>query len=117
MVKKVKRRVLLPHKTNRPSITGRASRTQLRIIVSVLFGSGLLLTFSVNLNTMIEAIAYTALALAYSHPKSKLKDKFPLKTAVTAAGGALLSILGGTSVSNNSLAVVYAASLFFSCFF
>jgi 4-hydroxybenzoate polyprenyltransferase len=105
------------NKTNRPSITGRASRTQLRIIVSVLFGSGLLLTFSINLNTMIVAIAYTALALAYSHPKSKLKDKFPLKTAVTAAGGALLSILGGTSVSNNSLAVVYAASLFFSCFF
>ncbi len=73
------------NKTNRPSITGRASRTQIRIIVSVLFGSGLLLTFSINLNTMIVAIAYTALALAYSHPKSKLKDKFPLKTAVTAS--------------------------------
>lgn len=47
----------------------------------------------------------------------KLKDKFPLKTIVTASGGALASVLGGIIViSNDNTNYILAFSFFLSWF-
>jgi geranylgeranylglycerol-phosphate geranylgeranyltransferase len=119
------------NKTNRPSVTGKATRRQLIRIVFVLNGIALLLTSSASLYALYISVLFITLGIAYSHPKLKLKDKFPLKTVVTAAGAGLLSLLGGTAAltttmnsnynSNNFfssfLPVTYAALFFFSFFF
>ena len=97
------------NKTNRPSVTGKATKRQLVIMVSILNGAALFLvalaTISashiiiINIYPLFISICFIAIGVAYSHPKSNLKDKFPLKTIVTAAGAALLSLLGGTAAS------------------
>lgn len=96
------------NKTNRPSVTGKATKRQLVIMVSILNGAALFLvalaTISashviINIYPLFISICFIAIGVAYSHPKSNLKDKFPLKTLVTAAGAALLSLLGGTAAS------------------
>lgn len=121
------------NKTNRPSVTGKTTRKQLVIIVSILNAIALLLTSFVNLYSLFISITFIALGVAYSHPKLNLKDKFPLKTVITAAGAGLLSLLGGSAAAplittngnyydNNicsplSLPTIYAALFFFAFFF
>ena len=114
--------------TKRPSVTGRANKKQLIILVSFLNTVALLLAASINLSTLLVASSFTVIGIAYSHPKINLKNKFPLKTVVTAAGAALLSLLGGTSAvaaSDNigspspplHIPVLYVAFSFFAFFF
>ena len=69
------------------------------------------------MNTVFIAMTFAVLCIAYSHPKINLKDKFSLKTVITAVGAGLSSLLGGIAVSNTSLPVIYAALLFFAFFF
>ena len=120
------------NKTNRPSVTGKSTRKQLIIIVSVLNGTAFLLVSSMGLYTICISVLFITLGIAYSHPKLNLKHKFPLKTVVTAAGAGLLSLLGGVaaittttyaSYDNNTfffsslLPIIYAALFFFAFFF
>lgn len=120
------------NKTNRPTVAGKATEKQLRVIVLILNGTALLLAFSVGLYELYISVLFITLGFAYSHPRSNLKDKFPLKTVITAAGAALLSLLGGTAaftatttssyndnnfLSSHFLPVGYAALFFFSFFF
>jgi geranylgeranylglycerol-phosphate geranylgeranyltransferase len=114
------------NKTNRPSVTGKATKRQLIIIVSVLNGIALLLTYFAGLNALCVSVLFIALGIAYSHPSLNLKDRFPLKTVVTATGAGLLSLLGGTAAltatnssfsSSSMLPIVYAALFFFAFFF
>ena len=120
------------NKTNRPSVTGKSTRKQLIVIVSVLNGTALLLVSSMGLYSIFISVLFISLGIAYSHPKLNLKHKFPLKTVVTAAGAGLLSLLGGVaaittttdaSYDNNTfffsslLPIIYAALFFFAFFF
>jgi geranylgeranylglycerol-phosphate geranylgeranyltransferase len=117
------------NKTNRPSVTGKSTRKQLIITVSVLNGTALLLACSMGPYTTCISVLFITLGIAYSHPKLNLKHKFPLKTVVTAAGAGLLSLLGGVattthaSYDNNTfffsslLPIIYAAFFFFAFFF
>jgi geranylgeranylglycerol-phosphate geranylgeranyltransferase len=120
------------NKTNRPSVTGKATKRQLIIIVSILNGVALILTSFAGLNAIWISVLFITLGIAYSHRSLNLKDKFPLKTIITAAGAGLLSLLGGTAAltitnsnddGNNSfsflsmLPIVYAALFFFAFFF
>ncbi len=67
----------------------------------------ILLAFSINLQTGLASFAFLALGIVYSHPKTHLKDKFILKTVVTAAGGAIASLMGYlASDTSNYLGVV-----------
>jgi geranylgeranylglycerol-phosphate geranylgeranyltransferase len=120
------------NKTNRPSVTGKTTKRQLIIIVSILNGVALLLTSFAGLNAVCVSVLFITLGIAYSHPSLNLKDKSPLKTVVTAAGAGLLSLLGGTAAltATNSnyddinpfsflsiLPIVYATLFFFAFFF
>ena len=77
-------------------------------MVSILNGAALFLValapipashiIIINIYPLFISICFIAIGVAYSHPKSNLKDKFPLKTIVT-AGWTLLSLLGGTAPS------------------
>jgi len=88
--------------------------------------------FSVGVYELYISLVFITLGFLYSHPKSNLKDKFPLKTLVTAAGAALLSLIGGTAafttaipstyndasfLFSHCLPIAYAALFFFSFFF
>ena len=105
------------NRTNRPSVTGKATGSQLANLVSFLFGVSLLLVASLNFYAIFVSIFFILLGITYSHKRFNLKDKFPLKTVVTASGAALLSLLGGAAVIGISLPVIYAALFFFAFFF
>jgi geranylgeranylglycerol-phosphate geranylgeranyltransferase len=105
------------NRTNRPSVTGKATGSQLANLVSFLFGFSLLLVASLNFYALFISIFFILLGIAYSHQRFNLKDKFPLKTVVTASGAALLSLMGGAAVIGISLPVIYAALFFFAFFF
>jgi geranylgeranylglycerol-phosphate geranylgeranyltransferase len=105
------------NKINRASVTGKATKNQIIMTVCVMFTIGLSLTASINLYTFGVSTIFTALAIFYSHPKFNLKDKFVLKTVITAAGGGLLSLIGGIAVLNSSLSIIYTAFTFFIFYF
>jgi geranylgeranylglycerol-phosphate geranylgeranyltransferase len=105
------------NKTNRPSVTGKKTKPQLLTIVCIMFGIGLSLTAFINYYTFCISSLFTILGIVYSHPQFKLKDKFPLKTVVTATGAALLSLLGGAAVPNTSLPILYTSLSFFIFYF
>ncbi len=105
------------NKTNRPSITGKVTKNQLIITVCLMFTFGLCLAASINFYTFGVSIIYTALAIFYSHPKFKLKDKFALKTVITAAGAGLLSLIGGMATLDLSLPILYTTFAFFVFYF
>jgi geranylgeranylglycerol-phosphate geranylgeranyltransferase len=105
------------NKTNRPSVTGKKTKAQLLTIVCIMFGIGLSLTAFINYYTLCISSLFTILGIVYSHPRFKLKDKFLLKTVVTATGAALLSLLGGAAVPNTSLPILYTSLSFFIFYF
>jgi geranylgeranylglycerol-phosphate geranylgeranyltransferase len=83
----------------------------------LMFTIGLCLTASINVYTFGISIVFTALAIIYSHPKFKLKNKFALKTVITASGAGLLSLIGGMAMLNLSLSILYTAFVFFVFYF
>jgi geranylgeranylglycerol-phosphate geranylgeranyltransferase len=105
------------NKTHRPSVTGKTTKPQLLTIVCIMFGIGLSLTAFINYYTFCISGIFTILGIVYSHPQFKLKDKFFLKTIVTAAGAALLSLLGGAAVLNTSAPILYTSLSFFIFYF
>jgi len=105
------------NKTNRPSVTGKVTKSQLTATVCLMFTIGLCLTASINFYTFGISIIFTALAIFYSHPKFKLKDKFALKTVITATGAGLLSLIGGIAMLNLSLSIIYTTFAFFIFYF
>jgi geranylgeranylglycerol-phosphate geranylgeranyltransferase len=104
------------NKLSRPAVAGKATKRELLVLVSIMFGNALLLTLSINVYAALVAVIFSALGIAYSHPRSNLKEKFLLKTLVTAVGAGLSSLLGGVA-TEVSLPVIYATSMFFAFFF
>jgi 4-hydroxybenzoate polyprenyltransferase len=105
------------NKTNRPSVTGKTTKPQLLTVVCIMFGIGFSLTAFINYYTFCISGLFTILGIVYSHPQFKLKDKFPLKTVVTASGAALLSLLGGAAIINISAPILYTSLSFFIFYF
>ena len=105
------------NKIRRPLVTGETTKSQLLTIVCILFGIGLSLTAFINYYTFCISSFFTILGIVYSHPLFKLKEKFLLKTVVTATGAALLSLLGGAAVPNTSLPILYTSLSFFIFYF
>jgi geranylgeranylglycerol-phosphate geranylgeranyltransferase len=105
------------NRTKRPSVAGKATKKQLIITICVMFTIGLGLTASINFYTFGVSMIFTVLAIIYSHPKFKLKNKFALKTVITASGAGLLSLIGGMAMVNTSLPIVYSAFAFFVFYF
>lgn len=68
------------------------------------FAVSLLIAFTVNIQTGVASIAFLIIAITYSHPKTHLKDRFVIKTAATAAGGAIASFMGYTASNSISYA-------------
>ncbi len=102
---------------NRPIAAGKIPKRSATALFIILTSISLALSALVNLQTALVALACVSLAVVYSHPKTHLKDKFPLKTLTTAAGGGLASIIGGFAVGNLSSNVIFASLLTFIYFF
>ena len=82
-----------------------------------MFGVSLLLAASLNFYTIFISIFFILLGIAYSHQRFNLKDKFPLKTVVTASGAALLSPAGRRRCNRLILADDISSLFFFAFFF
>jgi geranylgeranylglycerol-phosphate geranylgeranyltransferase len=75
-----------------------STKHQLLSLILIIFSISLSITAIINIYSFAISITFTLLGILYSHPKFNLKNKFPLKTVVTAIGGGLLSLLGGVTV-------------------
>jgi len=103
--------------SKRPLATGLVSKRSAMILFTVLTSLAIALSALVNFQTALVTAIFAALGIIYSHPKTHCKDKFPLKTLITASGAALASIIGGFAVENLSAPVIFASILFFLYFF
>lgn len=86
------------------TMTRNQSKNKLIILVITLFGFAVAISFVISPLAFLISLMFILLGILYSHPKFSLKSKFPLKTAVTAAGAGLLSMLGGVSAVGNCVA-------------
>ncbi len=75
-----------------------------------------ILAFSINYPTGIASLAFSGLAILYSHPRTHLKNMFVVKTAVTGAGAFIASMMGGLS-SGEFSEIGFMASLIAFCFY
>ncbi|MDE1829310.1 MAG: UbiA family prenyltransferase [Thaumarchaeota archaeon] len=76
-----------------------------------------MLAFSINIPTGIASVAFSILALLYSHPKTHLKNMFVIKTAVTGGGAFIISMMGCLSSGSFSSLGVVSSLIGFSFYF
>lgn len=81
------------------------------------FFISILLAFSINVTTGLTSLAFFGLAIAYSHPNTHLKDRFLIKTLVTASGGFIASMMGSLAAENLSYLVIVSSSIVFLFYF
>lgn len=67
----------------------------------------------INIQAFIISSILVILGIAYSHPKTSFKDRFPYKTIVTSIGAMLASFLGGFANDEIALDALYAGIAFF----
>jgi len=97
----------------RIAVTSDVNRgSMLRLVVSLL-ASGLLLLISINIYTMMIACICSFLAVAYSHRRFNIKDRFPHKTIVNALGASLAALIGGFAVDDLDSKVLTLSALSF----
>ncbi|MFN4337217.1 MAG: UbiA family prenyltransferase [Candidatus Nitrosocaldus sp.] len=101
------------NKVDRVLAKGKADDKTIKRISITLLLVGVILLIHINLYTAIVALTCTALAVAYSHPKTNLKDKFPYKTIVNATGAGLAALIGGFAADNLSTHVIMLAVISF----
>jgi len=94
------------NKVNRLVVNGYADVTKLIRLIASLFIVGLLLLVSINIYTVAISCICSFLAIAYSHRRFNLKDKFPHKTIINALGASLAALIGGFAVENVSVGVL-----------
>ncbi|MBI3640284.1 MAG: UbiA prenyltransferase family protein [Thaumarchaeota archaeon] len=75
------------------------------------------LAFSINLQTGAASLVFLLLAITYSHPRTHFKDKFVLKTLVTAAGGSIASLMGYFASDSSSYLGIISSFIAFMFWF
>jgi len=84
-------------KNNRNVTLVSDTRFQYNVIFAttiVFFISSIIIAFQLNLFSGIACLAFITLSVTYSHPATSFKDKFMIKTIVTAIGASLVSLIG-----------------------
>ena len=92
---------LNPVKRHRPLPSGRVSRKDAMNLVYISGGCGLIMVFFANVTSFLFALLYFITLIAYSHPKIRIKNKFPLKELVLASCFPLTSLIGMYAASNS----------------
>ena len=101
----------------RPLIAGKVTKSQAAKFVVAIWSASLLLQVSLTWAAAGMTLLYILLGVVYSHPATHLKKLFPLKTVVTALGGAMASLVGGLAAGGITPQVLFAATVFFLFFF
>lgn len=101
------------NKVNRAIVRGKVDDKVVKRVSIALFSIGMALLMHINLYTAIIALLCTVLAVAYSHPRTNLKDRFPYKTLVNASGAGFAALIGGFAVDDLNVNVVMLAVISF----
>lgn len=86
------------NKLDRPLATGEASKKDARNLITLLGIIGLSSAFIIHFNVFLLMLTYFALALLYSFPPVRLKNKFLLNKATVGIGTAISYLIGGAAV-------------------
>ncbi|MEM2855796.1 MAG: UbiA family prenyltransferase [Candidatus Nitrosocaldaceae archaeon] len=98
---------------NRPFASGKVTKEHIIRLTWILNIIALVMTFFINIQAFIISSILVILGIAYSHPKTSFKDRFPYKTIVTSIGAMLASFLGGFANDEIALDTLYAGIAFF----
>ncbi|MEM0030683.1 MAG: UbiA family prenyltransferase, partial [Candidatus Nitrosocaldus sp.] len=101
------------NKVDRVLARGKVDDKTVKRVSIALFLVGMVILMHINMYTAIIALTCTVLAVAYSHPKTSLKDRFPYKTIVNASGAGLAALIGGFAADNLSAHVMMLAVISF----
>ncbi|MEM2923341.1 MAG: UbiA family prenyltransferase [Candidatus Nitrosocaldus sp.] len=101
------------NKVNRALVRGKANDKVVKRLSIALFSIGMILLLHINLYTAIIALICTVLAIAYSHPRTNLKDMFPYKTLINAAGAGFAALIGGFAVDDLNVNIIILAVISF----
>ncbi len=100
----------------RPLIAGKVTKSQAVKFVIIIWSASLVLQASLTWAAAGMTMLYMLLGVVYSNPVTHLKKLFPLKTVVTALGGAMASLVGGLAGGGITPPVLLAATVFFLFF-
>ncbi|MDE1813402.1 MAG: UbiA prenyltransferase family protein [Thaumarchaeota archaeon] len=81
------------------------------------FAVSILLAFSINMQTGLLSLSFLTLAILYSHKKTHLKNRFVWKTAVTAAGGSIVALMGCAATNSFSYLGIISSLISFMFWF
>lgn len=101
------------NRVNRPIATDSVTRKEGLLVALVLLSLGILLSTLINLETLLLSATFFLLGFLYSTPPIRLKNRFLMKQIITAIGGFITCLIGGTIVGNISLQVIYLGFIFF----
>lgn len=103
---------------NRDTVSSKRTNYQEILYATIgFFIVSILLAFSINIQTGVASLASVGLAIAYSHPKTHLKNMFVIKTIVTATGGFTASMMGAFAVQNISYLAMMSSLIVFMIYF
>lgn len=97
----------------RPVATGEVTRVEAAILALSFAVIGVVLSVFTNKETFILVLLFLTLGFLYSTPPIRLKHRFMAKPLVTAVGGFICSLIGGTFIGNLSIQIIYAGFIFF----
>jgi len=97
----------------RPVATGEVTRIEATILALSFASIGIVLSIFANKETLLLVLLFLTLGFLYSTPPIRLKHRYMAKPLVTAIGGFICSLLGGSLIGNFSIQVIYAAFIFF----
>lgn len=107
----------IANKSDRPLATGKVSKKDALTLVSILTIVAILISVSINWETLLLGLAYLTLGFAYSNPHIRLKKRFIIKQLTPAIGGFISSLIGGTAIGLVTGELIFVASMFFALIF
>jgi len=100
----------------RPLPSGKVSLKNALILVYLSGFCGLTILFFTNFYSFIFGLTYFCLLIAYSHPKIRIKKRFPLKESVLALCFPLTSLIGMYAVTNSFVIHAFFAGVVIALF-
>ena len=105
---------LNPIKVNRPLPSGAVTTRQAMSLVYIFGAVGIALTFLTNLTTILLVLLYISLAIFYSHPRIRFKNRFVLKEFTMAIGCFLAVLIGSMATGMVNMGVIFSGTFLFA---
>lgn len=99
----------------RPLVSGRAKVSHAEVLFVISLSIALTLSLFINVATLGVFVVLVILGLSYAIPRVNIKNRFPMKAVVPAAGAAIIA-LGGGAAAQGFKPIIFFVAIAFSLF-